>query len=96
NKQRVHSCYLTTGELWRLEDDGEGAAMEQEAGPGCGGGGACPELRPRSQSPFSQLRARASYLRKSLSVDDHLGVASGLGNARAPRTAKSKLKRKFV
>ena len=69
--------------------------MMEVAGPGRGGG-ACPEPRPRSQSPFSQLRARAAYLRKSLSVDDHLGVASEPGAHRQPRAAKGKLKRKFV
>ncbi|CAL8301916.1 unnamed protein product [Lota lota] len=85
-----NACTLPpAGELWRLEDDGE-----EGAGPGRGGG-ACPEPRPRSQSPFSQLRARAAYLRKSLSVDDHLGVAPEPGAARQPRAAKSRLKRKF-
>ena len=69
--------------------------MEEESGSGRGGG-ACLELGPRTQSPFSQLRVRAAYLRKSLSVDDHLGVASEPGSTRAPRAAKSKLKRKFV
>ncbi|CAL8259293.1 unnamed protein product [Arctogadus glacialis] len=90
------ACTLPpAGELWRLEDDGEVASMMEGAGPGRGGG-AYPEPRPRSQSPFSQLRARAAYLRKSLSVDDHLGVASVPGTHRQPRAAKGKLKRKFV
>ncbi|XP_030196849.1 uncharacterized protein ankfn1b [Gadus morhua] len=89
------ACTLPpAGELWRLEDDGEVASMMEGAGPGRGDG-ACPEPRPRSQSPFSQLRARAAYLRKSLSVDDHLGVASEPGTHRQPRAAKGKLKRKF-
>ncbi|XP_056153692.1 ankyrin repeat and fibronectin type-III domain-containing protein 1 isoform X2 [Lampris incognitus] len=80
------------GELWRLEDDGEG---EEETGRGL-----CAEACPRSQSPFSHLRARAAYLRKSASVDDHLGMGSGYGSgpaagSMADRSGKSKLKRKF-
>lgn len=81
------------GELWRLEDD-----MEGEEEPGRGG---CAEVRPRSQSPFSHFRARAAYLRKSLSVDDHLGLGSDYGSGiaaegKASRGSKGKLKRKFV
>ncbi|KAM6951317.1 ankyrin repeat and fibronectin type-III domain-containing protein 1 isoform 2-T2 [Aplochiton taeniatus] len=86
------ACTLPpAGDLWRLEDDGEG---EEEAGRGC------PSARPRSQSPFSHLRARAAYLRKSASVDDHLGMGGDYGplapeGGKRGRGAKGKLKRKF-
>ncbi|KAF6734748.1 hypothetical protein FQA47_013438 [Oryzias melastigma] len=60
------ACTLPpAGELWRLEDDMEGDD-ETEQG--------CTEARPRSQSPFSHFRARAAYLRKSMSADDHLDM----------------------
>ncbi|XP_019738873.1 ankyrin repeat and fibronectin type-III domain-containing protein 1, partial [Hippocampus comes] len=78
------------GELWRLEDDNmEG---EDEAEPG--------GARPRSQSPFSHLRARAAYLRKSVSADNHLDLngddSSGTAAEDKPaRGSKAKLKRKF-
>lgn len=59
------------------------------------------ETHPRSQSPFSHFRARAAYLRKSISADDHLDIGSdyncGAGlEGKASRGAKDKLKRKFV
>lgn len=81
------------GELWRLEDD-----MEGEDEPGHGG---CTEVRPRSQSPFSHFRARAAYLRKSVSADDHLDMGSDYSSGTAvegkpSRGSKGKLKRKFV
>lgn len=63
--------------------------------------GGCTEARPRSQSPFSHFRARAAYLRKSVSADDHLdmGLDYGSGTAvegKPTRGSKGKLKRKFV
>lgn len=63
--------------------------------------GGCTEARPRSQSPFSHFRARAAYLRKSVSADDHLDMGSDYGSGSAAegksvRGGKSKLKRKFV
>lgn len=62
---------------------------------------ACTEVRPRSQSPFSHFRARAAYLRKSVSADDHLDMGSDYGSGTAAegkpsRGGKAKLKRKFV
>ncbi|KAL6095149.1 uncharacterized protein ACO6RY_16409 [Pungitius sinensis] len=89
------ACTLPpAGELWRLEDDMEGGDE-----PGHGGGGV-PEARPRSQSPFSHFRARAAYLRKSVSADDHLGLGSDFGSAagaesKPARSRKGKLKRNF-
>ncbi|XP_037319022.2 ankyrin repeat and fibronectin type-III domain-containing protein 1 isoform X1 [Pungitius pungitius] len=89
------ACTLPpAGELWRLEDDMEGG---DEPGHGDGGG---PEARPRSQSPFSHFRARAAYLRKSVSADDHLDLGSDFGSAagaesKPPRSRKGKLKRNF-
>ncbi|TDG98230.1 hypothetical protein EPR50_G00215070 [Perca flavescens] len=88
------ACTLPpAGELWRLEDD-----MEGEDDPEHGG---CTEARPRSQSPFSHFRARAAYLRKSVSADDHLDMGSDYSAATAvegkpTRGSKGKLKRKFV
>nr|XP_023674981.1 ankyrin repeat and fibronectin type-III domain-containing protein 1-like isoform X2 [Paramormyrops kingsleyae] len=78
------ACTLpSAGEVWRLEDDHDKA--EEEA-------------RPRSQSPFSHLRSRAAYLRKSVSVDDHLGMVefgSPAPEGKSQRGGKGKLKRKF-
>ncbi|XP_029102352.1 ankyrin repeat and fibronectin type-III domain-containing protein 1 [Scleropages formosus] len=87
------ACTLPpAGEAWRLEDDNDEEGGEAEAGR------LRAEARPRSQSPFSQLRSRAAYLRKSASVDDHLG-SSEFGTAPAEnkshRAGKGKLKRKF-
>jgi len=61
----------------------------------------CAAARPRSQSPFSHFRARAAYLRKSVSADDHLDAGSDSGSPAAveskpTRSGKGKLKRKFV
>lgn len=72
--------------------------MEGEEEPGHGG---CSEARPRSQSPFSHFRARAAYLRKSVSADDHLDMGSDYSPGTAvegkpTRSNKGKLKRKFV
>ena len=97
-RQPVQSCVLFSssnlqGELWRLEDD-----MDCDDEPEHGG---CTHARPRSQSPFSHFRARAAYLRKSVSADDHLdmGVDESSGTAgegKPSRGSKGKLKRKFV
>ncbi|XP_049916701.1 ankyrin repeat and fibronectin type-III domain-containing protein 1 isoform X1 [Epinephelus moara] len=87
------ACTLPpAGELWRLEDD-----MEGEDEPEHGG---CTEARPRSQSPFSHFRARAAYLRKSVSADDHLDIGSDYSSgtvveSKPSRAGKGKLKRKF-
>lgn len=61
----------------------------------------CAESRPRSQSPFSHFRARAAYLRKSISADDHLDMGSDYGcgaglEGKSARGTKGVLKRKFV
>ncbi|XP_069011849.1 ankyrin repeat and fibronectin type-III domain-containing protein 1 isoform X1 [Embiotoca jacksoni] len=84
------ACTLPpAGELWRLEDDMEGD-----------GDTGCTEARLRSQSPFSHFQARAAYLRKSVSADDHLDMGSDYGSGTAAegkpgRGSKGKLKRKF-
>lgn len=59
------------------------------------------EARRRSNSPFSHFRARAAYLRKSVSADDHLDFGSdfnsgALAQGKSGPGAKGKLKRKFV
>ncbi|XP_005748523.1 uncharacterized protein ankfn1b isoform X3 [Pundamilia nyererei] len=84
------ACTLPpAGELWRLEDDMEGD--NETSG--------CTEARPRSQSPFSHFRARAAYLRKSMSADEHLDMGSDFGAVTAvegkQNRGKGKLKRKF-
>lgn len=61
----------------------------------------CTENRLRSQSPFCHFRARAVYLRKSISADNHLDMGSdyscGAGvEDKSSRGTKGKLKRKFV
>nr|XP_040032646.1 ankyrin repeat and fibronectin type-III domain-containing protein 1 isoform X3 [Gasterosteus aculeatus aculeatus]XP_040032647.1 ankyrin repeat and fibronectin type-III domain-containing protein 1 isoform X3 [Gasterosteus aculeatus aculeatus] len=86
------SSWKWPGELWRLEDDMEGGDEPEH------GGGT--EVRPRSQSPFSHFRARAAYLRKSVSADDHLDMGSDYGStaaaeSKATRSRKGKLKRNF-
>lgn len=63
--------------------------------------GRCTEARPRSQSPFSHFRARAAYLRKSVSADDNLDMGSDYSSGtvvegKPTRGSKGKLKRKFV
>lgn len=72
--------------------------MEGEDEPVSGGS---VEARPRSHSPFSHFRARAAYLRKSVSADDHLDFGSDLSSGAATpgksgHGAKGRLKRKFV
>ncbi|XP_047233308.1 uncharacterized protein LOC124875292 isoform X2 [Girardinichthys multiradiatus] len=87
------ACTLPpAGELWRLEDDMEGDDETDQSG--------CKELRPRSQSPFSHFRARAAYLRKSMSADDHLDmgldyISGRTAEGKSTRSNKGKLKRKF-
>ncbi|KAM9488692.1 ankyrin repeat and fibronectin type-III domain-containing protein 1 isoform 1-T1 [Clarias gariepinus] len=86
----LSACTLPPADYaWRLEDDNEGE--DQKVGLDV-------KLRPHSQSPFSQLHSRAAYLRKSLSVDGHLGVSeddSTHSEGRGSRSGKGKLKRKF-
>ncbi|KAJ4940353.1 hypothetical protein JOQ06_026660, partial [Pogonophryne albipinna] len=87
------ACTLPpAAELWRLEDD-----MEDEDEPEHGG---CTQVRPRSQSPFSHFRARAAYLRKSFSADDHMDMGDDFSPAppvevKPSRSNKGKLKRNF-
>ncbi|XP_070304434.1 ankyrin repeat and fibronectin type-III domain-containing protein 1 [Salvelinus sp. IW2-2015] len=91
NSNQPKACTLPPeGELWRLEDDVED---EEEAGR------LCVAARPRSQSPFSHFRTRTAYLRKSVSVDDPLGMVDYCSAAplegKGSRGGKGKLKRKF-
>ncbi|XP_019902065.2 ankyrin repeat and fibronectin type-III domain-containing protein 1 isoform X2 [Esox lucius] len=87
----LQPCTLPpAGELWRLEDDGDG---EEETGR------LCAAARPRSQSPFSHFRTRSAYMRKSASVDDQLDMVDCRSSAppggKGSRGGKGKLKRKF-
>ncbi|XP_035261553.1 ankyrin repeat and fibronectin type-III domain-containing protein 1 isoform X2 [Anguilla anguilla] len=78
-------------EAWRLEDDEEEEGEEESSHLRA-------EVRPRSQSPFSHFRSRAAYLRKSVSVDDHLGMVEYSApppEGKGRRGGKGKLKRKF-
>ncbi|KAG7491996.1 hypothetical protein MATL_G00010500 [Megalops atlanticus] len=92
NTSHPKACTLPpAGEAWRLEDDEEDDG-EEEAGR------LRAEARPRSQSPFSHFRSRAAYLRKSISVDDHLGMVeygTPPAEGKSHRSGKGKLKRKF-
>ncbi|XP_023196155.1 ankyrin repeat and fibronectin type-III domain-containing protein 1-like isoform X1 [Xiphophorus maculatus] len=82
------ACTLPpAGELWRLEDDVEGDDETEQSGS--------TEARPLSQSPFSHFRARAAYLRKSMSADDHLDMGLDYSSAKTAHSNKGKLKRKF-
>ncbi|XP_031451243.1 uncharacterized protein LOC116230308 [Phasianus colchicus] len=80
----------SAGDAWRLEDDGmdpPGDAPLQ------------PQLRTAVEdAPFSHFRMRSFYMRKSLSVDNHLG---SLGYAVHPAETKAervrtRLRRQFV
>ncbi|XP_068764767.1 ankyrin repeat and fibronectin type-III domain-containing protein 1 isoform X2 [Struthio camelus] len=79
----------STGEAWRLEDD----CMEPPGNPSL-------QLRLRTavdEAPFSYFRTRSFYMRKSLSVDNHLGSLSYSihpAETKAERV-KTKLRRQF-
>lgn len=78
--------HVLLGEAWRLEDD-------------------CTDPRQDTQlstavedAPFSYFRTRSFYMRKSLSVDNHLGSLSYAvhpAETKAERV-KTKLRRQFV
>ncbi|KAM6244529.1 ankyrin repeat and fibronectin type-III domain-containing protein 1-like isoform 1-T1 [Spheniscus humboldti] len=75
----------STGEAWRLEDDCTDPPRDPQLGTAVEG------------APFSYFRTRSFYMRKSLSVDNHLG---SLGYAVHPaetkaERVKTKLRRQF-
>lgn len=79
----------SAGEAWRLEDDGVGPS-----------GGAVPQPQLRTamdEAPFSHCRTRSFYMRKSLSVDNHLGALSSSPRPPETRTdgVRTKLRRQF-
>nr|XP_025035887.1 uncharacterized protein LOC112544255 [Pelodiscus sinensis] len=79
----------SAGEAWRLEDDGVGPS---------GGAGPQPQLRTAmDEAPFSHCRTRSFYMRKSLSVDNHLGALSSSPRPPETRTdgVRTKLRRQF-
>ncbi|XP_027009904.2 ankyrin repeat and fibronectin type-III domain-containing protein 1 isoform X3 [Tachysurus fulvidraco] len=84
------ACTLPPADYaWQLEDDNEGEEHQM---------GSDVTPRPHSQSPFSQLHRRAAYLRKSISVDGHLGVSeydSAHSERRDSRSGNEKLRRKL-
>ncbi|KYO32435.1 hypothetical protein Y1Q_0020387 [Alligator mississippiensis] len=79
----------STGEAWRLEDD----CMDSVGDPALR-----PQLRTAvDEAPFSYFRTRSFYMRKSLSVDNHLSSLSYSihpSETKAERV-KTKLRRQF-
>ncbi|XP_028561822.2 ankyrin repeat and fibronectin type-III domain-containing protein 1-like isoform X4 [Podarcis muralis] len=79
----------STGEAWQLEDDCAESVRE-------------PALQPRlctamDEAPFRSLRTRSFYMRKSLSVDNHLSALSYSIHPTETKTerVKTKLRRQF-
>ncbi|XP_061455356.1 ankyrin repeat and fibronectin type-III domain-containing protein 1-like isoform X2 [Rhineura floridana] len=79
----------STGEVWQLEDDCTEPARD-------------PALQPRlctgmDEAPFRSLRTQAFYMRKSLSVDNHLSTLSYSIQPTETKTerVKTKLRRQF-
>ncbi|KAM6079820.1 ankyrin repeat and fibronectin type-III domain-containing protein 1-like isoform 3-T3 [Theristicus caerulescens] len=83
---RQKGCTVpSTGEAWRLEDDCTDPPQDPQLGTAV------------EDAPFSYFRTRSFYMRKSLSVDNHLG---SLGYAVHPaetkaERVKTKLRRQF-
>lgn len=78
--------FCSPGEAWRLEDDCADPPRDPQLGTAV------------EDAPFSYFRTRSFYMRKSLSVDNHLGT---LGYAVHPvetkaERVKTKLRRQFV
>ncbi|KAF4798512.1 hypothetical protein TURU_063313 [Turdus rufiventris] len=76
----------SAGEAWRLEDD----CSEPPRGPQLG--------TAVEDAPFSFFRSRSCYMRKSLSVDNHLGSLSYAvhpAESKAERV-RTKLRRQFA
>lgn len=74
------------GEAWRLEDDCTDPPRDPQLGTAV------------EDAPFSYFRSRSFYMRKSLSVDNHLGSLSYAvhpAETKAERV-KTKLRRQFV
>lgn len=78
------------GEAWQLEDDCTESIRD-------------PALQPRlctamDEAPFRSFRARSFYMRKSLSVDNHLSSLSCSIHPTETKTerVKTKLRRQFV
>lgn len=78
--------FCSPGEAWRLEDDCTDPPRD-------------PQLSTAVEdAPFSYFRTRSFYMRKSLSVDNHLGTLSYAvhpAETKAERV-KTKLRRQFV
>ncbi|KAM6378853.1 ankyrin repeat and fibronectin type-III domain-containing protein 1-like isoform 3-T3 [Pluvialis apricaria] len=75
----------STGEAWRLEDDCTDPPRDPQLGTAV------------EDAPFSYFRTRSFYMRKSLSVDNHLGSLSYAvhpAETKAERV-KTKLRRQF-
>ncbi|XP_033022475.1 uncharacterized protein LOC117056348 isoform X3 [Lacerta agilis] len=79
----------STGEAWQLEDDCAESVRD-------------PALQPRlctamDEAPFRSLRTRSFYMRKSLSVDNHLSALSYSIHPTETKTerVKTKLRRQF-
>ncbi|XP_071617125.1 ankyrin repeat and fibronectin type-III domain-containing protein 1-like isoform X3 [Heliangelus exortis] len=75
----------STGDAWRLEDDCTDPPRDPQLGTAV------------EDAPFSYFRTRSFYMRKSLSVDNHLGTLSYAvhpAETKAERV-KTKLRRQF-
>ncbi|KAM9015946.1 ankyrin repeat and fibronectin type-III domain-containing protein 1-like isoform 1-T1 [Ara ararauna] len=75
----------SAGEAWRLEDDSTDPRQDTQLGTAV------------EDAPFSYFRTRSFYIRKSLSVDNHLGSLSYAvhpAETKAERV-KTKLRRQF-
>lgn len=78
--------FCSPGEAWRLEDDCTDPPRDPQLGTAV------------EDAPFSYFRTRSFYMRKSLSVDNHLGSLSYAVHpveTKAERV-KTKLRRQFV
>lgn len=78
--------FCSPGEAWRLEDDCTDPPRDPQLGTAV------------EDAPFSYFRTRSFYMRKSLSVDNHLGSLSYAvhpAETKAERV-KTKLRRQFV
>ncbi|KAM6114054.1 LOW QUALITY PROTEIN: ankyrin repeat and fibronectin type-III domain-containing protein 1-like [Pterocles gutturalis] len=83
---RQKGCTVpSTGEAWRLEDDCTDPPRDPQLGTAV------------EDAPFSYFRTRSFYMRKSLSVDNHLGSLSYAVHPAETKTerVKTKLRRQF-
>uniref|UniRef100_A0ACB8FKP9 Uncharacterized protein n=1 Tax=Sphaerodactylus townsendi TaxID=933632 RepID=A0ACB8FKP9_9SAUR len=80
----------STGEAWQLEDDCSDPVRDLSLQPRL-----CTTM---DEAPFRSFRTRSFYMRKSLSVDNHLSSLSYSIHPAETKTerVKTKLRRQFV